>query len=144
MLDQSEKHIAHLLAEHHHYPYGNEVYLNIFRHFSHFPLKLKYITTDLQGETITYLALVVYECLNHRATNFLDLYETVLQKFKRIASDHLPQDITVETFLGCILFYYHSTNIRTALMTMDVNPILPPEDIYEYELKKRTILIHVV
>ena len=144
MLDLAEQRIAHLLAEHQHYPYGTEVYLNVFRHFSHFPIDLKHFNTGLPGETVTYMALVVYECLNQKATNFLDLYETVLRKFNRLAADHLPQDITVETFLGCILFYYHSTNIRTALLTMDVNPILEPKFLYEYELKKRTILIDMV
>ena len=144
MLDVSESRIARMLAEHHYYPYGADVYLNIFRHFSHFPLELACIDTDLEGETVTYLALVVYECLNRNPINFIDLYESVLKKFKKLAEPHLPQDVTVETFLGCILYYYHATNVRSALMTMDVNLILKPEYLYEYEMKKRTVLIHLI
>jgi len=144
MLDQAENHIAHLLAEHHHYPYGHDIFIKIFRDFSHFPLSLKVIDTDLPGESVTYLAIVVYECINHNATNFLDLFEKVLQKFNNVAAKYLPQDITVETFLGCLMYYYHPTNIRSALLTMDVNLILKPEYIYEYEFKKRTILIHMI
>ena len=106
MLDQAEKIIAQRLADHHYYPFGTEIYLNIFRHFSHFPLPLRDLDTDLPGESVTYLALVVYECLSRRTTNFLDLYESVLAKYRLIVADYAPEDRTVETFLGCILFIY--------------------------------------
>ena len=144
MLDRIEYRIANKLAEHHNYPYAQNIYINIFSRFSHFPLKLHDIGIKGEGNTITFMALVVLSCFDHKTKTFPDLYSAVLQKLKKQAASFFPQDIVVETFLGCILYYYHPANIKNILSTIEVSSIFNPKELYEYELKKKTILLFMV
>jgi len=53
MLDKIEYRIAGRLADHHLYPYSRDIYTNIFRHFSHFPISIKELGIEGEGKTIT-------------------------------------------------------------------------------------------
>ena len=77
MIDKIEKQIAYRLALQHNYPYAQEIYLNIFKKFSHFPLNLSDINIKDEGDTITFLALVVYKCFKLKHMPFLDLYKYI-------------------------------------------------------------------
>jgi len=59
MLDKIEYHIARNLADRHNYPFAQNIYISIFKSFSHFPIKLKDIGIYNEGNTITFMALVV-------------------------------------------------------------------------------------
>ena len=142
MIDQIEDVIARKLADRHHYPFAQNIYHDIFKTFSHFPLKLEDVGVKGPGKTITFLALVVHSCLNNRIKNFNDLYEKCLQELKIIAQDLFPQDITVEVFLGCILYYYHPVDIRSVICEIEAKDRFTTRQEYEFDLKKKTILIN--
>ena len=144
MLDKIENRIAAKLSEHHLYPYGRDIYINIFRHFSHFPIRLKDLAIDGEGKTITFLAYVVLVSLQHKRNTFLPLYKRVLSELQPKVTPYFPYNISVETYLGCILYRYHPVEIRSAFSSLDVTEVFNDKEIYEYELKKNTILIHAI
>lgn len=143
MLDQIEKHIARELADYHHYPFAQNIYLDIFRSFSHFPLKLEDIKLDAVGDTITYLALVVKKCFGRKVSSFLHLYQEILEEMLPL-SELTIQDIVVETYLGCILYYYHPIRVRNVLGEFNTAKFFNEKEKHEYKLKRQTILIFMV
>ena len=144
MIDRIEEQIAKKLADHFMYPFAQNIYQDIFRNFSHFPLDLKSIGMTGPGKTITYLSLVVETCLNHKEDD-LDLqYAYVLDNLAKQVKPLLIQNPEVESFLGCILFFYHPAQIRNAFSQINVNGRFTDKEQYEYRLKKKTILIHAV
>ena len=144
MLDRIEYRIAEKLSENHLYPYGREIYINIFRHFSHFPIQMADLGVKGPGETITFLAYVVFLCLKRKNDGIIPFYRQMLKEIRPNVSACFPFNITVETFLGCILYRYHPIELRSIFSTLDVNQLFTTKEKYEYELKKNTILIHVV
>jgi len=145
MLDKIEYHIARNLADRHNYPFAQNIYISIFKSFSHFPIKLKDIGIYNEGNTITFMALVVLKCLGREKNGFLDLYNDILQQLKLNVEQYFPQDIDVETFLGCALYYYHPVNIKNDLSSVDMlEKIFDEKQMYEYEMKKKTILMFTV
>ena len=141
MLDKIEYGIARKLSERHHYPYGQEIYMGIFRNFSHFPLKMEDLGIKGEGTTITFLALVILRCFSYPSNNLFELYKSILDELNQSAAPHFPQDITVETFLGCILYFYHPVEIKNILNSIEIEGIFDEKQIYEFELKKQTILM---
>ena len=144
MLDKIEYHIAKKLAEHHHYPYGQEIYVNILKHFSHFPLNLRDLGMKEEGKTITFLALVISECFKQKKTDFQSFYINVLDALNNSTVAKLRPNLAVETYLGCILYYYHPVNIKNVLSSVRVNEIFNEKERYEYEIKKKTVLLHAL
>ena len=138
MLDQIEFRIAARLADHHNYPYSRDIYSNIFRSFSHFPIKLVDVGIAGVGKTITLMALTVLTCFDTKEKTFSELYAVVLQNLKERAAQFFPGNIAVETFFGCILYYYHPANIKNILSTMEVSKFFSKEELYEYKFKKKT------
>ena len=82
MLDQIEHKVARNLAEYHLYPFGREIYMNIFNKFSHFPILLKDLNIVGPGISIAYIALVVLRCFEHEKSNLMKLYKKILQEVK--------------------------------------------------------------
>ena len=144
MLDQIEYRIARNLAEHHFYPYGREIYINIFKKFSHFPLSLNSLNIEGQGNTIIYLALVIFHCLDHEKTDFPSFYKTMLQKLKESPVAKMRYNLAVETYLGCILYFYHPVDIKNILSSAQVDEIFNDKERYEFEIKKKTVLLFTV
>ena len=144
MLDKIEYRIAAQLADHHLYPYGRDIYINIFRHFSHFPIRMKDLDIGGEGETITFLAYVVLFSLQHKNDGLLPFYKQVLEEIRVKVASFFPFNITVETLLGCILFQCHPVEIRSVFSSLDVDPFFNDREKYEYELKRNTILIHAI
>jgi hypothetical protein len=144
MLDQIEYRIATRLADHHNYPYARDIYTNIFRSFSHFPVKLVDVGIAGEGETITLMALTVLTCFDTMEKTFSELYAVVLQNLKERAALFFPGNIAVETFLGCIIYYYHPADIKNILATMEVSEFFSKEEFYEFKFKKKTILLFIV
>ena len=144
MLDKIDYKIAKELSEYHLYPYAQDIYLNIFKHFSHFPLNLRDIRIEGEGTTITFMALVILHCLGNHRNDFPEQYDKLLREFKNSIAPYFPQNISVETFLGCLLFYYHPVDIKNTLSTVNVDKIFDKNEQYEYEIKKETILIFMV
>jgi hypothetical protein len=144
MVDKIDYKIAKELSEYHMYPYAQDIYLNIFKHFSHFPLKLNDIGIEGEGTSITFMAMVILRCLDDHGNDLAEQYEKILREYKHIVAPYFPQNISVETFLGCLLFYYHPVDIKNTLSTVDVDKIFDKKEQYEYELKKKTILMFVV
>jgi hypothetical protein len=142
MLDQIEHTIAYKLAQHHHYPYAKEIYVNIFRHFSHFPLKLKHAGIKGDGQTITLLALVVYMCFDQERGELMDYYRNICHRLEQGLSEKCKQNVAVEAFLGCALYCYHPVELKNILGRPDIDSIFDAKEKYEYELKKNTILTH--
>ena len=99
MLDQIESAIALKLADRHLYPYASNIYTNIFRAFSHFPLRLDDLEINDSGKTITYLALVIKTCQENHSTSFMELFDLVLVLMSERAEPYLIQNLKVETFL---------------------------------------------
>ena len=143
MLDQIENQIARNLADRHLYPYAQNIYLDIFKAFSHFPLKLKDVDLDGEGHTITFLALVVKTCFDKKVSSFLHLYQEVLEKLMPL-SQKMVQDVVVETYLGCMLYYYHPVHLRSQLGKNSAAGFFSEKERYEYELKRKTILIFAI
>jgi hypothetical protein len=144
MLDKIEYKIATDLAEHHLYPYGKEIYVNIFRNFSHFPLKLKDLGINDQGDTITYLAFVVRHCLGKEKIEFLAFYKQVLQELKNSPAAKLRYNLDVETFLGCVLYYFHPVDVKNVLSAIELEHVFRSKERYEYEIKKKTVLLYAI
>ena len=144
MLDQIEYRISARLSEHHLYPYGRDIYINIFRNFSHFPIRLEDLSIKGEGETITFLAYVVLACLEHKRDKFLLFYRRLLGELQPKVAPYFPYNISVETFLGCILYAYHPVEIRSVFSSIDVDEFFNEKEKYEYELKKNTVLIHAL
>ncbi|MCK5033353.1 MAG: hypothetical protein KAS18_06950 [Calditrichia bacterium] len=144
MLDKLEYHIAKELADHHFYPFAEHNYLKIFNAFSYFPINFKDIGIKEEGKTVTFLALVVYYCFVYRQNSLNETYVRVLNELKKIAQPYFPQDIVVETFLGCILYHHHPSNINNILSSIATSKILDKNQTYEYEIKKKTILIYAI
>lgn len=142
MLDKVEYRISKELAEHHFYPFAEHNYLNIFNAFSYFPIDFKDIGIKEEGKTVTFLALVVYFCFRYRKNNFNETYQSVLSELKEIAQQYFPQDIVVETFLGCILYYFHPSDLKSKLSSIEAIKFFNNEQLYEFDLKKKTILIY--
>jgi hypothetical protein len=144
MLDQIEKRIARDLADHHNYPYGQEIYTSIFKAFSYFPLQLKKMGISGEGMTITFMAMVVLHCLEFRERDVFKRYRILLERYQKTVAPEYPQDISVETFLGCLLYTYHPVNLRSAFTSIDVTSIFDKKQQYEYQLKQKTILIYAI
>ena len=144
MLDKIEYQIAGKLAEHHLYPYGREIYINIFRKFSHFPLKLKDLGIAGDGKTITFMAYVIVFCFDSKKEKFLPFYKSILSQLEPQIRTLFPYNIAVETFLGCVLYYYHPVDVKNVLTTFQARSIFNDKQIYEYKLKKNTLLIHAI
>ena len=144
MLDKLEHKIAKDLADHHFYPFAEHNYLNCFNAFSYFPVNFKDIGINEEGKTVTYLALVVYFCFRNRKSSFEETFQVVLEKLKNLAQPFISQDIMVETFLGCILYYYHPSDLRNKISSINTSKIFNKEQKNEYELKKKTILIYSI
>jgi hypothetical protein len=144
MLDKIESHIAAKLADHHLYPYGREIYINIFRKFSHFPLKLKDLGIAGDGKTITFMAYVILFCFDSDKENFLLFYRNILSKLEPHIQTLFPYNIAVETFLGCVLYYYHPVDVKGVLTSFQPESLFNEKQQYEYELKKNTLLIHAI
>lgn len=144
MLDKIEYRIARNLAENHHYPYAREIYINIFKNFSHFPLVLQDLGIQDQGTTITYMALVIWRCFDHGKTDFSSFYKKILQELKESPVAKMRYNLAVETYLGCVLYYYHPVNIKSILSTMEVDDIFNDKERYEYEIKKKTVLLYTI
>jgi len=144
MLDKLECSIAKKLAEHHHYPYGQEIYINIFKNFSHFPLNLQDLEMKDTGNTITFMALVILTCFQQKKSDFLSLYKHVLHALKESAVAKLRYNLSVETYLGCVLYYYHPVNVKNILTAVEVDDIFNEKEKYEYEIKKKTVLLYTI
>jgi hypothetical protein len=144
MLDQIEYRIAKRLADHHNYPYGQDIYRSIFKAFSYFPLQMKQMGISGEGETIAFLAMVVLHCLEQKDKDLFKLYHSLLKRYHKLVASSYPQDISVETFLGCILYRHHPINLRSTFDALDTTPIFNKRQQYEYELKKKTILIYAI
>ena len=144
MLDQIEYRIANNLAEHHFYPYGQEIYINIFKKFSHFPFRLKDLDMKGEGKTITYMAFVILHCFEHEKTDFLEFYKKILNELKNSPVAKLRHNLAVETYLSCLLYYYHPIDIKNILSAIQVDDIFNDKERYEYEIKKKTILLYTV
>jgi len=141
MLDQIEYKIAKKLSEFHHYPFAQNNYINIFKAFSHFPLKLSDVGVNSEGKTITFMSLVVLRCFEKDKQDFPSFFQNLLKLMKQQAAPFFPQDITVETYLGCVLFYYHPSQIRNALSIKNMKTDFNDKQLYEFDFKKKTILI---
>jgi len=142
MLDIADEKIAQKLANRYLYPFALNIYHDIFKAYSHFPLQISKIDLNLSGKTVTYISWVVYECFNHNCDDFLSLFYTVRDIMTEKAKPFLFQDVTVETFLGCLLYYYHPTDIRSALSSYSVGKLnFSEKERYEFEIKKKTLLL---
>lgn len=144
MLDKIEYSIANRLAERHFYPYGQNNYINIFRKFSHFPIKLEDINLKGEGSTITFMALVVHKCFEQKHDEFMEFYQGVHDVLQNQAAKYFPQDIVVETLLGCILYYYHPTQIKSKISTLQINKYIDESHLYEFNFKKETVLMYAI
>ena len=144
MLDQIEHQIANRLAQKHNYPYAQNIYINIFRSFSHFPIMMADIGMNGPGDTITYLALVVYKCFEENEISSINLYQKILKQLKPLVTHLFPQDCTVETFLGTILFFFHPSGIKNQLGKKEIQELFDDKQLYEFHLKKKTILINII
>lgn len=146
MLDQIDYQIAEELAEHHNYPYAQNIYSDIFKAFSYFPISLSKVDIEAEGESIVFIALVIRECLNRHGSNeeFEMLFRKIFSELKYKAAEYMPQDITVETFLGCALYYFHPLDLRSSLFTINLGKFFNDKQLHEYEIKKRTVLLFVV
>jgi hypothetical protein len=144
MLDKIEYSIAKKLAEHHHYPYGQEIYINIFKNFSHFPLNLRDLEMKETGNTIIFMALVILYCFKHKKSEFRRFYENVLYDLQKSAVAKLRNNLAVETYLGCVLYYYHPVDIKNNLTSVYVDDIFNNKERYEYEIKKKTVLLYAL
>ncbi len=144
MLDKIEYRIANRLAGRHFYPYGQDNYINIFRKFSHFPLKLSDINLRGEGSTITFIALVIHKCFDQKHEEFIDFYNGVQNVMNEQVAKYCTQDITVETLLGCIIYYYHPAQTRNRLSTINLTIYFDESHMYEFNLKKENILMYTV
>lgn len=144
MLDKIEFRIAKDLANRHFYPFAQNNYINIFRSFSHFPVNLKDIGLKAEGSTITYMALVVLRCKENHKKDFSDLFNTVFTKIKNEDAKNITRDLTVETFLGCLIYFYHPSQLRSRLSAINIKTFMDPKYEYEYNLKKKTVLLYAI
>ena len=144
MLDQIEYRIANDLAEHHFYPYGREIYIDIFKNFSHFPFRLKDLGMTEEGKTITYMALVVLSCFHKEKNDFISFYKKILNELKESPVSKFRYNLAVETYLGCLLYYYHPVEIKNILSAVQVDDIFNDKERYEFEIKKKTVLIYTI
>jgi hypothetical protein len=144
MIDELDNQIAQRLTEKHNYPYAKNIYVNIFKKFSHFPIKLSDLNLVGAGNTISFIALVVLRCFNYGSARDSNLYENILKQLKEQVQPLFPQDITVETYLGTILFLHNPINIKNELTRVDTNKLFDSNQKYEYELKKKTILLYAL
>ena len=144
MLDQIEHKIARNLAEHHLYPFGMEIYMNIFKRFSHFPILLEDLKINGPGISIAYIPFVVLRCFDQDKSDFLNLYKKILQEMKDSPVAKLRYNLAVETYLGCVLYFYHPIDIKNILSSIDVKEIFNDKERYEYEIKKKTVLLFTI
>jgi hypothetical protein len=72
------------------------------------------------------------------------MYITILEQLKETVQPIFPQDITVETYLGVVLYLHNPINIRNELTRVDTNILFDSKQKYEYELKKKTILLYAL
>ena len=144
MLDQIESNIAYRLSQKHNYPFSQNIYQNIFRSFSHFPLQLSEIGLPGPGKTITYMALVVYKCFEIDGITLINLYQNVLKELQPLVQPYYPQDCTVETFLGASLFYCHPSSVKNDLCNRENTYLFNDKQLYEFQLKKKTISLNII
>jgi hypothetical protein len=143
MLDQIESQIAYRLSQKHNYPFSQNIYQNIFRSFSHFPLQLSEIGLTGPGKTITYMALVVYKCFETDGVTLINLYQNVLEELQPLVQPFYPQDCTVETLLGTSLFYSHPSSINNDLCQKEITDLFNDKQLYEFQLKIKTISLNI-
>lgn len=144
MIDLMDFRVAHALSEHHLYPFAENIYVKIFRSFSHFPLPLSDLKLEGEGHTITLIALVVLNSLKLHCSSFSELYPKMLGWTKEEAQPIFPQDTTVETCIGCMLYLYHPADLHDAMAMFDPENIFNQKQMYEYEFKKKTVLMNAV
>ncbi len=144
MLDQIEHHIANRLSQKHNYPFAQNIYIDIFRSFSHFPIPMAEVGIKGPGETITYLALVVQKCFDLDGSSLIELYEKALAELRPRVEYLFPQDCSVETLLGSALYLCHPSSIKNDLSHRDIPGLFSEKQLYEFELKKKTIAIYIL
>jgi hypothetical protein len=144
MLDQIELQIAYRLAQKHNYPFAQNIYIDIFRSFSHFPLPLSHFNINGPGKTIAYMALVVYYCFETKESSLSALFNKILDQLSPKVQSVYPQDCTVETFLGASLYHCHPSSIKNDLCHRDVMEMFTKEQLYEFQLKMKTISINIL
>jgi hypothetical protein len=144
MLDSLDYTVSKKLADRHLYPFAQQIYADIFKSFSHFPVDLHNLGISGKGKTVTFLAYVIFSCFERSYPSFQLLYQNIVKKMQSEVKTILVQDINVETLLGCILYYYHPSMVKNALARNDIITMLSEHEKYEYELKKDTILLHIL
>lgn len=144
MLDKLEHKIAKELSDHHFYPFAEHNYLKIFNAFSFFPINFKDIGINEAGKSVTFLALVIYYCFKNRKSSFDETYNYILKELQSKVQEFYPQDVVVETYLGCILYFYHPTSIKSKLSSTNISKLFNDAQKYEYNMKKKTILIYAI
>jgi hypothetical protein len=144
VLDLIEYRIAARLSEIHFYPFARDIYINIFRHFSHFPINLTDLSIKGDGKTITFMAYVTLVCMETPKEEFKEFYKKILEKIQVRVQPYFPYNIKVETFLGCLIYYYHPVEIRNTLASIHVGEWFDENEQYEFDLKKKTLLIDVI
>jgi hypothetical protein len=97
-----------------------------------------------EGKTITFLALVISECFKQEKSDFQSFYKNVLNTLKNSPVAKLRPNLSVETFLGCILYYYHPVDIKNMLSSVQIDDIFNDKEKYEYEIKKKTVLLYAL
>lgn len=140
MLDTADHQVAKKLADRHLYPFALNTYINIFRHFSHFPIPQTKSGAGLSGKTVTVIALAAHSCFNHRGKDFPKLFEAVRQELEPAAAPYFPQDIGIDTLLGCLLYYYHPSEVSGAVQSVHKKISLHEKQLYELNFKKHTFL----
>jgi hypothetical protein len=144
MIDQADQEIARQLAEHHMYPYAKDIYQAIFKSFSHFPISKKDIDLRIAGETITVMAWAALLSFQTDHTDFEDLHRRINAAIKEKIPPYFPQDPMIDILFGCLLYQYHPSQVRNALSILNIHEILDSQQRYEFELKKRTLYIHIL
>jgi len=144
MIDQADLQVAHQLAERHMYPYAKDIYQSIFKRFSHFPVSLKDVNVKISGTTITVIAWAVLLSFQTRHSDFAELNERVNTALKEKIPPYFPQDPTIDILFGCLLYYYHPSQVRNALSMLDIHHLLDSQQRYEFQLKKRTLYIYII
>ena len=144
MIDQMDKTVARQLAERHLYPYSQNIYQSIFKYFSHFPVDLQDINIKGQGVSITVMAWSILSALQMRFRPFEILNTEIYAHIRSNIPAYFPQDPIIDVFFGSILFQYHPAQVKNALSLINAENRFDSRQLYEYELKKRTLFIYIV
>jgi hypothetical protein len=96
------------------------------------------------GNTITYMAYVVHNCFETEGNSLIELFQNVLEELKPSIQPIYAQDCTVETFLGTSLYYCHPSSIKNDLCHRGINDLFNEKQMYEFQLKKKTISLNIL